>query len=311
MAIGYTDVPGNMPDLMPYIITDKGKIVSEIIGSQKCYFYDTCSLRKHANLSADDAKYLLKYIKAQQGIVVITRCILMELASIRGVLAQNYIAYIRQIQAEGIPVLVPYEEDLFAVMEVAFSTNAAINGYLCWAVRTNKRAVSPITELLEQNEKLYEEVIQGKRMDSSSMYEHFFAAARACKESKDNLGEELLAICLHILSNLPGEDNWKFGIITEDKDAAAKIDVLFKHTAKQHKGKNIFILSTPKLLQILYREGLLVSRESIEAILATGNSGNITVLGTNIHEIRAKEISLPAGELAESIAQANGIQILF
>lgn len=311
MAINYTDNPHNVSEITPCVITEKEKIVTEIFGKSKCYFYDTCSFRRHANLDETHAEYFLKYIKNQNGVVIITRCILMELASHSGILNTEYIAYMKRISDAGITVLIVYEEDLFSVMEVCFSTNATINEYLCWAVRTIIGPVSTITETLEKNGAINNEVIKGKNLDNSGVYKRFFEAVRANKESGDNLGEELLAICLHILSHIPGEGEGKFCIITDDKGAAGKIDAMFRKTAKQHSGKAIGIFSTPKLVQVLYRENILLGGEHIKEILGAGTGGNVTVLGIRIYDIRGKEISLSKDDLADLIMQPNGINIFF
>lgn len=311
MTVGYTDTPHNISEISPYVITEKEKIAAEIIGNPKCYFYDTCSFRRHANLNGEQAEYFLRYIKNQNSVVIITRCILMELASYSGVLNQEYIEYIKRINDFGITVLVIYEEDLFYVMEVCFSANATINDYLCWAVRTIKGPVSTITETLEKNDGIKNEVIKRKNFDNSGVYKHFFEAVRANKESGDNLGEELLAICLHILSHIPGENDGKFCVITDDKGAASKIDTMFKMTAKQHSGRTIGIFSTPKLVQVLYRENILQNSEHLKEILGAGSEGNIVVLGMLVYDIRGREISLSRDELADLIMQPNGISIFF
>lgn len=311
MAVSYTDNPHNISEINSYITTEKEKIAAEIFGNPKCYFYDTCSFRRHANLNDIHIEYLLRYIKNQNGIVVITRCILMELASHSGVLNQEYVEYIRRINNAGITVLVIYEEDLFSVMEVCFSTNAAINDYLCWAVRTIMGPVSTITETINKNASIKNEVIKRKNLENSGVYKRFFEAVRANKESGDNLGEELLAICLHILSHIPGEDDGKFCIITDDKGAASKIDTMFKKTAKQHRGKDVGIFSTPKLVQVLFRENILLNREHMKEILGAGTDGNIVVLGMRVYDIRGKEISLSIDELVELVMQVNGISIFF
>lgn len=311
MAGSYTDNPHNISEITSYVTTEKEKIVAEIIGSLKCYFYDTCSFQRHANLDGAQAEYFLRYIKNQNSVVVITRCILMELASHSGVLNQEYIEYIKRINDFGITVLLIYEEDLFSVMEVCFSTNAAINDYLCWAVRTIKGPVSTITATLEKNAGINNEVIKGKNLDNSGVYKRFFEAVRENKELGDNLGEEVLAICLHILSHIPGEDNGKFCVITDDKGTASKIDAMFKKTAKQHSGKNIGIFSTPKLVQVLYRENILQDSEHLKEILGAGTDGNIVVHGMLVYDIRGREISLGRDELADLITQPNGINISF
>ncbi len=311
MALSYTDNPHNISEIISYVTTEKEKIVAGILGNSKCYFYDTCSFRRHANLDDMHVEYFLRYIKNQNGVVIITRCILMELASHSGVLNQEYIEYIKRINNAGIAILVIYEEDLFYVMEACFSTNAAINDYLCWAVRTITGPVSTITETLEKNASINNEVIKGKNLENSGVYKRFFEAVRANKETRDNLGEEVLAICLHILSHIPGEDDGKFCVITDDKGAASKIDAMFKKTAKQHSGKHIGIFSTPKLIQVLYRENILLNGEHLREILGAGTDGNIIVLGMCVYDIRAKEISLSKEELADLIMQPNGISIFF
>ncbi len=311
MADGYTDTPHNMSEIIPYVIMDKERMIGEILGKRRCYFYDTCSFRRHANLKSEEAEYLLKYIKVQMGIIVITRCILMELASHSGVLNREYVTYIRHINASGIAVLVIYEEDLFSVMEIVFSTNAAINMYLCWAVRMIHGPVSTITETLACNSSIYDEVIKGRNLNHREVFKRFFSAVRENKEAGDNLGEELLAICLHILSHMPGEEDGKFCVITDDKGAAGRIDTLFRKTARRYKGKNIVIFSTPKLIQVLHRENIIEDKEHIKAILSTGIDGNIVVLGTRIFDIRSREISVNSETLADLILQPNGINIIF
>lgn len=311
MPDSYTDNPHNMSEVTPFVTIEKGKIAAEIYGKSKCFFYDTCSFRRHANLDNTHAEYFLRYIKQQNSVVVITRCILMELASNSGVLNQEYIEYIKCIYDAGITVLVIYEEDLFSVMEICFSTNAAINSYLCWAVRSVKRTVSAIADILDANASVNNEVIKGKNLENSGVYKHFFESARANKVSGDNLGEELLAVCLHILSHIPGEADGKFCVITDDKGAASKIDIMFKETNKQHKGKNIGIFSTPKLVQVLYREGILRNPEHLKEILGSGTDGNISVLGMLVYDIRGREISMNKDELADLIIEPNGISIFF
>jgi hypothetical protein len=178
-------------------------------------------------------------------------------------------------------------------------------------VRSIKGPVSTITKTLEQACSIHNEVIKGRNADSPGVYKRFFCAVRGNKESGDNLGEELLAICLHMLSNLPGEKDGKFCVVTDDKGAVSRIDTLFKRTARQHMGKRIAIFSTPKLVQVLYREKILENKNYIKAMLRTGSSGNIVVLGTLIYDIRSKEISISSEELADLIIQPNGINIIF
>lgn len=115
----------------------------------------------------------------------------------------------------------------------------------------------------------------------------------------------------NILSNLPGEPDEKFCIITDDKGAAGKIDTLFRNAVAQHRGRKIVIFSTPKLLQVMQRDGAVEERECLEELLRTGTHGKITVLGTRLSDLRNREISLTWEELAELMIQPNEINIVF
>lgn len=308
MADVYTEVPNNWNELEPYV--NNGRFTEDIFAKKKCIFYDTCSFRYHANMNLESITPILEYIKDQDGIIVITRCILMELASPSGTLNQEYIRYCRRISQSGINLYVIYEEDFFDVMAICFSTNAAINKYLVWSVRMLKGPVSTITKTLDEDRNLYDTVLKGRNLDNRGIYRRFFTAVRANKESGDNLGEELLGICLHILSQLSGEEEGKFCVITDDKGAAGKIDDLFKKTARQFQGNRIIIFSTPKLAQILYTEQYITERNVLVEILRFGGVGNIKVLGTQIYDLRSHEISLSREEISDQI-MSKGINITF
>lgn len=299
MATVYTDVPNNWSELEPYV--NKGRLLEDMFVKKKCFFYDTCSFRFHANMNPECVNSILSYIKDQDGIIVITRCILMELASISGILNQEYIQYCRKISQSGLRLYVIYEEELFHIMETCFATNASINNLLLWSVRMMKGPVSTITKTLDENKSLNAEVIKGRNLDHRDIYKRFFSAVRENKESGDNLGEELLGICLHILSQLPGEEEGKFCVITDDKAAAGKIDLLFRKTNYRFRGKRIIIFSTPKLAQILYTEAYIAERDQLIEVLSSGGSANIKVLGTQIYDLRSNEISLSCNEIADQI----------
>lgn len=308
MATVYKEVPDNWNELEPYI--NRGQFIEDIFRKKKCFFYDTCSFRYHANMAEESIDSIFAYIKEQDGIIIITRCILMELASGSGILNQEYIRYCQKISQSGLSLYAISEEDLFQVMEICFSTNASINNFLVWSVRMMKGPVSTITKTLDDEEALNDAVIKGRNLHHKGVYKKFFSSVRANKESGDNLGEELLGICLHILSQLPGEEDGKFCIITDDKEAVGKIDGLFRKTNRQFQGKRIIIFSTPKLAQILYTEEYIIDRDILAEILKSGGSGNMKVLGTRIYDLKSSEISLSCEELADQIV-SKGIHVTF
>ena len=85
-----------------------------------------------------------------------------------------------------------------------------------------KSPISTITETLKNDAKLSREVLSGQNLNSSDIYSRFFSSVRNNKESADDLGEELIGICIHILSHLPGMRDVKICMITDDKGAELK-----------------------------------------------------------------------------------------
>jgi len=70
MIKGYSEIPENWGNIAPYV--NRGSLVQSIFLSKKCFFYDACSFRYHANLKEQDAEKILEYIRQEDGIIVIT-----------------------------------------------------------------------------------------------------------------------------------------------------------------------------------------------------------------------------------------------
>lgn len=309
MSTDYVETPYNFSDIAPFVLTDKRQIVQEFYSNEKCYFYDACSFRKHAQMT--NPQYLFDYVKNSNGMFVITGCVLMELASKTGVLHQNYIRYFQKIYHAGIKSVIFPEEYVFDVMDVCFSTNAKINSYLFWAIQVVKHPTSIIEETLKNNSKLYEELSGLKDIKDKNLYKRFFSAVRNNKESDDNLGEELITICVHILSNIIGEEDGKYCILTEDKGAIGLISSAFEKTNPRHRGKKIILYTTPKLVQHMYDKNAIPGENAIKEMIAAGVSGNIVVLGMDEYDIKGREIPISCADLAKEIVTPNGIHIIY
>ncbi len=323
----YTETPYNLEELMPYVVTDVETCIFQIYQKKICYFYDACSFRIHANLG-EVKKRFLKYVQTQDGLFIITRSILMELASLSGELNPEYISYGKEIMESGITLLLMYEEDFFSVMEVVFSQNAVINNYLSWAVRLLHKPGYTVYEVMntskpgedgtalingepDYNDKWKELLLKANGLEKGDLFHKFFSALRSSKHARDNLGEEVLAICLYLLSYIPGEPDSKFRVITDDKGAAGCIAGLVKRTNKKHAGRGIVICSTPKLAQMMYKEDILTERNQLVEFVSAGVRGNVVVLGSFICDFENHEISLNSKELADYIMLPNGINIIF
>ncbi|MCD8149264.1 MAG: hypothetical protein LUE92_06825 [Clostridiales bacterium] len=310
MATSYAEIPNNFAEAELFTETDPAICADLILKARVCFFYDTCSFRLHSHMPHVES--LLEYIANKGGIIVITRCILMELASRSGYLNQEYLTYMKKISNYSVSLLVIYEEDILKLMNLCFSGQAVINDYLCWAVRLLiQNPVTAVREILNRNRTLYERVISGKNISDGRLYTEFFSTVRQEKQSGDSMGEELLAICLYILTHHPMAKDGKFCMVTEDKGALRKFKLILEKVSKWHSGRAMILYSTPKLIQQMYREKILNEKDTIEEMLLALGKGNIAVFGTRPQDLCVKEISLSSRELAEKIASPNEININF
>lgn len=312
MATTYTESPSNFCEVESFVETEISEIKSIFFSIEKVFFYDACSFQRHSNLADKEKDILINYY-CERGIAVfITRCILMELASDQHKLIEKYIAFIKSMNDAGVPVILYNEEFTYDILSECFSSNDKINEYLTWAVRMVKSPVSTIEETLKSDAKLYSEVIEGKTVKSSDLYKRFFTTVRGNKEHHDNLGEELISICVHILSYLPGVSDGKLCVLTDDKGAAGKIDSVMRRTNPQNRGSKIILFSTPKFVQHMFQEHVEMSEEAMINLISQGRTGNITVMGITAFDLKVDEkISMTSRELVQKIMEPNGIKIVF
>ena len=279
--------------------------------TDKVLFYDACSFQRHSNLHDPERNILIRYFKECGITVFITRCILMELSGDQHRLKSQYVGFIHDLNDAGVQIILFHEEDSCHLLSACFSTTEKINEYLIWAVRMSKSPTGTITSTLELNDRLYSEVVEGKNLGSSDLYQRFFSTVRNHKEHEDNLGEELLSICVHILSCLPGFPNGKLCVLTDDKGAAGKIDSVMRKTRPAYRGSKILLFSTPKLVQHMYQEGVELSEDSIVNILSSGTSGKLVVMGTTEYDLNINRFSLSCRDLAQKMMRPHGISIVF
>lgn len=312
MATTYTENPSNFCEIEAFVETQIKEMKSIFFSAERVFFYDACSFQRHSNLADKEKNILIRYFKERGIVIFISRCILMELASDQHKLTEEYIELFKAMNGAGVKVVIFNEEYTYDILSECFSTNEKINEYLMWAVRTVKSPVSTIEETLKADKKLTSEVIEGKDLKSSDLYQRFFTAVRGNKEHEDNLGEELISICVHILSYLPGVYDGELCVLTDDKGTVGKIDSVMRRTNPHNRGARIIVFSTPKLVQHMFQEHVEISEDEMINLISQGASGNIVVMGTTAFDLKVDEkISMTSRELVQKIMEPNGINIVF
>ena len=306
----YTETPQNFAQLQEWITCDKAVFSHCLSTNKPIFLYDACAFIKHAQFSHPEPLFL--YLKQKNALVVITRCILMELTSSDGCLQAKHTLYFQKLHQSGVSVAILYEEDLFSILEQCFSSSGVLNQYLSLAVKHTKSSVSTVFSTINNDEKL-RQVLVRNHTDEHSVYRYFFQTVRKNKESQDNLGEELLTICVHALSNLPNCQKYQFLILTEDKDAIRNIERALANS-QQHLNRTCFtVMSSSRLIQHLYSGKLITTQSQIEELLSAGNAANslIKIYASGRYDLSPKELTLTASELAQKIVSPEAIHIYY
>ena len=301
----YKDTPENFNAIEPYICINSEEVVKRLMQSEKCYFYDTCSFRKH--MIIDQPELIFNYIKQTNGIIVITRCIIMELCSNDNKLWAEHIEYIKKMHQSGLYVIVMFEEDFMDVLNFCFTGVITTNVMLSIAVKHSKSKTGTVEKVLTIDSALKKELLVDDTNSDKTLAKRFFEKVRLNKVSEDNLGEELISICVHMLSNIREENPNKYIVLSDDKGAITLLGKTMQNVEKYMGMKCITAVTTPKLCWLLKNTLHFSSKEQIENILGNPNE-NIKVFCSEEYELMPSEKTFKVSELAQKLI-SGGIKI--
>lgn len=295
---------GNNIDAPLDLICDTDEIMQKIALSSKCYFYDTSSFRNHA--STPCRKLILQYLAQMQGVVIITRSVLLELCSADGNLWKTHIAYINEMKEMGIKVLLIYEENIVELLQSCYSNVPQINEWLSNAVKCVKSKYGAIENVLKHDDVLKQEVLVNYRYQDKLIGRRFFEKMRLGKELGDNLGEELLCVCLHMLTNIPETVPYKYVMLTDDKNAVRLLGQVKQNVAKYEAQKYLSAHTSANLCWHMKNHRIITCTEEILQIL-NGEKGNekITTYCSDRYALFPEMQSMTCKVLAEKIMQGE------
>lgn len=302
----HAETPCFFNQIEPYVVYKKEQLLPLLSGKQKLFFYDACSFQKHAQLKQSEP--IFSYIILKSGIVVVTHCILTELSSENGMLCPNYIHYLKGLQQAGITVVFLQEEYIFSVLDICFSSTVKINSCLAWAISTVHQPSGAVTKALDSDSDLFS-AIMNRQSSDRMLFQRFFSTVLQSKKPRDNLGEELLTVCAHLLSNLPSRKEYQYLLLTEDKGAVRTISRAATNNYKQLGYYTFSALTTPRLAQQLYENNLLTNIGQIKELIAYPDNSPIKFFGSGEYELSPSEKTMSAEELSTKIATPGAIHI--
>ena len=286
------------------LICDKEEIIQEIVQATKFYFYDTSSFRNHASVYC--RKLILQYIANTRGIVILTRSVFMELCMKDGTLWKEHALYIHEMNEMGIKVLCIHEENIVELLQSCYNNISQINTWLSYAVKCVKSKYGAIETALAQDETLKQEVLVNYMCQDRLLGRRFFDGMRARKEMGDNLGEELLCVCLHMLTNIPELVPYKYVMLTDDKNAVRLLGQVKQNVARNLTQKYLTAHTSANLCWHMKKSGIDIHKEEVLAFLqGEKESERITTYCSDRYALFPEMQSMTCEEMADKIIRED------
>ena len=312
MATMYSEIPDNFDALHPYLITGFENCKTAVESASLVIFYDTCAIQHHSMLPCQYQAKLYEYLKSKKAVVAVIKCVLMELAGDKHQLHSQVIQYLKAMAENGIKIILFDESYVFGFLSDVYQSAATVNEKLRYAVRNFNKETTTIKETVDNNAELKALVSDGEISTSKDLCDHFFSLTRSNKQHEDNLGEQLIGICIYMLLHLPAEPTNKFTIFTDDKGAARIISSSTKSIPADVSDKRAGIFSSAKLFQNMYDENFLVNEDELKEVIEKIFPSNISVLALmEKSDLTTSEYTFTAEELAHLITLKNTIRIAF
>lgn len=308
----YSEIPDNLEAVKSFLITDYSIYKSIIEDSEFVVFYDTCAIQHHSCLKRQYQEKICEYIKVKKGIVVITVCVLMELAGENHLLNENTITFFKILHKNEIKIILLEESNVCNFLREAFQSVGKINEIFRYALREYNRATTTIRETIKASSVFKTLVSDESVSENPNLCTNFFKSARSKKQRQDNLAEQLMGICIYMLLHLPAEPSCKYTLFTDDKAAAISLDKSIKSIPADVSNKKAGIYSSAKLFQNMFEEKFITTDRELKELIKTVYSENIYVLALNEKsDLQTAEYIFTAEELAIKIFKDGCFRILF
>lgn len=297
MSKRYKDIPDNYNEVKEFFVTDTEKVINNIFGREKRYFYDTCSIIHHSN--SKSYNHIINYLNKQEAVIIITRTVLMELTSNNFKIDPIQIKFFKDIYKSEIPMLLIEEEIVFFILKYALNiTNGDANKLLGYAFHEVSRYKAAIYNIKENFETNFINKLSNKNTESKDLYNIFFQTARNNKQESDSLAEELIFIISIILTKIPGG---KYYLISDDLKIRSNLISINSYTEKHHNIKAPVQITSSRIIYEMHRKNIIKNKEEMIEILIACSRGNINTYCMGEDDIKLYKRTYTVEELVNKI----------
>ena len=232
----------------------------------------------------------------------------MELGGLSHILQRKEVNYLKFLSSRNIKIILFDEKYIYNLLVTEYQ-NSKVNEIFKFAVRAFNSKASIIHATFDAIPEL-QPILLDTEIKNDDLCLRFFSEVLKNKEEGDNLGEELIGICLFMLLHLTGEEAGKFTFISDDKSGSIKINKALQSIPKHITNKKALILSTPRFVQYMIKECFIDSITEIEEILSSCRIDEKYILALGKNDLFKGEYKHTAHEWAELLLMPNEVTIM-
>ena len=307
MAKKYQEVPSNFKAFEDYIICKKDEVVSTFTEAYKCLFYDTCSILHHSNSTNRQA--IINYLKGESDTIIVTRTVLMELTANSLELHPVQIQYFKELFESGFKIILFDEElILYCLKEVLSISTEDANKLLGYAVKEISKSKSKTYQIIESMDKLISNKLKGSNPGNKELFSSFFQYARTLKSEGDSIAEELILICIIVLTKIPFG---KYVLISDDMRIRSQVISVNGYVLRHHERKEPYQLTTASLIYKMYKKSVLVSKAEMLEIMQSAFKGKVNVFFIGEYDIKEEYQSFDCEDLIDRLIKEKDFKIIY
>ncbi|AEV69877.1 hypothetical protein [Acetivibrio clariflavus] len=307
MAKKYQVIPLNFSSFERYMIYRKDEVVDAFARTHNYLFYDTCSVLHHSNSA--NSQIIINYLKSKADVIFITRTVLMELTANSFELHQSQIQYFKELSDNGFKIVLFDEELVYdCLKEVLNISTEEANRLLGYAIKEVCKYKGKTSEIIEKMDKRMSGKLKGTNPGDRELFTAFFQYARAHKSEGDSIAEELILICIIVLTRIP---MGRYFFLSDDMRIRSQVISVNDYILKHHGRKEPYQLTTSSLVYKMYRDGVLTNRDDMIEIMKSAFKGNVNVFFVGEYDIQQRYESFKCEELIDRLLNEKDFKIIY
>ncbi|WP_243467831.1 transposase [Acetivibrio straminisolvens] len=289
------------------MIHKKDEVVNEFINAKQYFFYDTCSILHHSN--SLNRKTIINYLKSKADVIVVTRTVLMELTANSFELHPLQVQYLRELNSSGFKVILFDEEIIYDCLKEVFNISAEnANKLLGYAIKEVCKYKMNISEIVENMDKRMAVKLKSTNPGNRELFSIFFRHARTQKSEGDSMAEELILICIIVLTRI----SWgRYFLISDDMRIKPLVISVNDYILEHHGRKEPYQLTTSSLVYKMYKDNILTDKDDMIEIMKAAFKGNVNVFYVGEYDIEQRYESFKCENLIDRLLKEKDFKIIY